>query len=205
MKQRIKIIFAGGLLTLTLFGVAAAGPLEDGVAAGQRGDYAAAVRLLRPLAEQGNAIAQGLLGMSYATGGGVPQDYAQAAVWYRKAADQGYAPAQFNLGNMYYDGQGVQQDYAQAVMWYRKAADQGLATPQYNLGLMYSKGQGVPQDYVQAHMWFNLAASRAVKVKQVAQAATRDLAVKARDLVAAKMTPSQIAEAQRMAREWVPK
>ncbi len=90
-------------------------------------------------------------------------------------------------------------------MWFRKAADRGNAPAQYSLGLMYAKGQGVPQDYVLAHFWFNLAASRAVKVKQAAQAATRDLAVKARDLVAAKMTPSQVAEAQRMARQWVPK
>jgi hypothetical protein len=70
---------------------------------------------------------------------------------------------------------------------------------QYNLGEMYGVGLGVPQDYAQAHMWFNLAASRAE------YAATRDTAAKDRDELAAKMTPDQIAEAQRMAREWVPK
>ena len=59
---------------------------------------------------------------------------------------------------------------------------------------MYVKGQGVPQDYVIAHMWFNLAAARGKKN-----------AVKARDIVAAQMTPAQIAEAQKLAREWKPK
>ena len=60
-------------------------------------------------------------------------------------------------------------------------------------------GKGVPQDYVATHMWFNLAASRAE------DAAIRDMAAKERDLVASMMTPAQIAEAQRMAREWAPK
>ncbi len=64
---------------------------------------------------------------------------------------------------------------------------------------MYEKGQGVPQDYVQAHMWYNLAASH------FAPGSDRDRAVKNRDILAAKMTPAQIAEAQRLARKWKPK
>ena len=78
------------------------------------------------------------------------------------------------------------------------AAEQGNAAAQYNIGVMYYKGQGVPQDYVQAHMWFNLAASRL-------EAEKRNEAVKNRDIIASRMTPAQIAEAQRLAREWKPK
>jgi TPR repeat protein len=63
---------------------------------------------------------------------------------------------------------------------------------------MYDKGQGVPQDYVQAHMLFNLAASRF----SASEAEDRNKAVKNRDSVASKMTPAQIAEAQKLAREW---
>ena len=100
---------------------------------------------------------------------------------------------------MYVGGQGVRQDYAQAVVWLRKAAEQGNALGQVNLGTMYDHGHGVPQDYVQAHMWYNLGASHAE------DAAIREMAVKNRDEVAAKMTPDQIAEAQRMASEWKPK
>jgi uncharacterized protein len=199
VKQQIKTFVAGGLLALALFGVAMAGPLEDGQAAYQKGGYATALQIFRPLAEHGNASAQSHLGLMHAGGQGVAQDYAQAVAWYRKAADQGDADTQNNLGLAYDKGQGVAQDYAQTVAWYRKAADQGNAVAQYNLGVAYDKGKGVAQDYVRAHMWFNLAASGA------SDAPDRDVMVKKRDDVAAKMTPDQIAEAQRMAREWMQK
>jgi TPR repeat protein len=58
MKRRIKTFLAGGLLVLAMFGTAIAGPLEDATAGYQRGDYATALRICRPLAEQGNADAQ---------------------------------------------------------------------------------------------------------------------------------------------------
>ena len=199
MKQQIKTLFSSSVLALGLFGVAAAGPLEDGEAAYQRGDYAAAMSYWRPLAEQGDATAQSNLGVMYANGQGVPQDYPQALIWTRKAADQGDAAAQNNLGVMYRDGQGVALDYAQAAIWFRKAADHGDAVAQNNLGGIYYEGQGVLRDFVRAHMWFNLAASRAE------DAETREQAAKNREILAAKMTPDQIAEAQRMARGWVPK
>ena len=89
MKQRITTLLVGGLLALALFGVAEAGPLEDGEAAYMRGDYATALWILRPLAEQGNAIAQDSLAGMYVWGSGVSQDWVQAAVWARKAAGVG--------------------------------------------------------------------------------------------------------------------
>jgi uncharacterized protein len=139
---------------------AVAGPLEEGNAAYVRGDYAAAERLLRPLAEQGNATAQFDLGSMYNRGQGVPQDYAAALTWYRKAADQGDARAQNGLGDLYFDGKGVPQDNAAALMWYRKSADQGHASGEYNLGTMYENGQGVPQDDAEALKWYRLAADQ---------------------------------------------
>ena len=137
----------------------------------------------------------------YDSGQGVPQDYAEAVKWYRLAAEQGNAKAQYNLGVMHDKGQGVPEDYAEAVKWYRLAAEQGNAKAQYNFGAMYAKGQGLPQDYVQAYMWFNLAASRF----SASEAEDRDEAVEAHDAVASLMTPAQLAEAQKMAREWKPK
>ena len=65
---------------------------------------------------------------------------------------------------------------------------------------MYDNGQGVPQDYLHAHMRFNLAVSRL----PAADRKRRDIAEKSRNQVSAKMTPVQIAEAQRLAREWKP-
>ncbi len=172
---------------------------REGMIAYFSGDYATALQEFKPLAEQGNAKAQAALGIMYLAGQGVPQDYAEAVKWYRKAAEQGLAGAQHNLGLMYAQGQGVPQDYAEAVKWYRKAAEQGVAYAQGSLGKMYANGQGVPQDYVQAHMWYSLAASR------LPPGSDRDTVVENRDIVAAKMTPEQIAEAQRLAREWKPK
>ena len=120
-------------------------------------------------------------------------DYAEAARWYRRAAAQGHTGGQFNLGLLYTNGEGVPQDYAEAVKWYRLAAEQGHDYAQLSLGKMYRRGQGVPQDNVQAYKWFDLAASRNVG------------AFLNRDRLAAKMTPAQIAEAQKLAREWKPK
>jgi len=197
----MRRILTGLVLILMLMGGAAAGPFEDGVAALKRGDYVEALRLWRPLAEQGNYLAQYNLGAMYAGGRGVSQDYTEAVKWYRLSAEQGYASAQFNLGIMYDAGLGVPQDYAEAMKWWRLAAERGLAKAQYNLGGIYGRGEGVPQDYVLAHFWSNLAASRA----PASEAKVRDEAVKNRDLAASKMTPAQIGEAQKLAREWKPK
>jgi uncharacterized protein len=147
----------------------------------------------RKAADQGYALAQYNLGFFYAEGRGVPQDYVEAKNWYLKAADQGEAHAQSNLGVMYDEGRGVPQDYAEAVNWSRLAANQGRADAQFNLGVMYAQGQGVPQDYVSAHMWFNLSAAQGDQS-----------AAKNRDNIARRMTPAQIAEAQRLAHEWKP-
>jgi uncharacterized protein len=167
-----RILIASCFLAVAAIGDAPAGQLEDdarlnagvaGVSAMQRGDYAMATRLLRPLAEHGNSVAQDMLGTMIGLGLGAPQDYAKAAIWLRLAADQGNASAQLSLG------------------------------------VLYKDGDGVPQDYTLAHMWLNLAATRA------SNAAIRERAARNRAGLMTKMTPGQVAEAQRMAREWVPK
>ncbi len=121
-------------------------------------------------------------------------DYATALRIFRQLAEQGNADAQAKLGFMYQHGHGVAQDYAAAAKLYRKAAAQGNADAQLNLGTLYNNGQGVTQDYAQAYMWLNLAAAQGQKD-----------AGKRRDILAKQMTPAQIAEAQRLAREWKPK
>jgi uncharacterized protein len=134
----------------------------------------------------------------YRKGEGVPHDDLEATRWYLRAAEQGDAEAQYNSGLAYYHGRGIPQDYQQAVRWYRKAAETGNPDAQNNLGSMYDYGEGVPQDYIQAHKWFNLAASTASDNEK------RERAVKNRNIVEKKMPPSQVAEAQRLAREWKP-
>ena len=85
------------------------------------------------------------------------------------------------------------RDYATAVRLIRPLAEQGDANAQYNLGVFYDNGLGVPQDKVRAYMWFNLSAAQG-----------REGAAAFRDLIARRMTPAQIAEAQKLAREWKP-
>jgi len=128
------------------------------------------------------------------TGEGVPQDYSEAAKWYRLAGEQGDALAQTRLGFMYEMGKGGSQNFAEAAKWLRLAAEQGRVAAQNSLGGLYVSGRGVPKDYVVAYMWFSLSAAQG----------DHDSAIQ-RDLVAKLMTPAQIAEAQKLAREWKPK
>jgi TPR repeat protein len=154
---------------------------------------AEAVKWWRLAADQGVAQAQSSLGDIYSFGQRVPENYAEAVKWYRLAANQGNATAQFSLGCMSAFGQGVPKNDAEAVRWFRLAADQGYAPAQSMLGVIYDEGRGMPQNYVNAHMWFNLAAAQGYQD-----------AVKNRDLVEQRMTPSQVAEAQKLTREWKP-
>ncbi len=181
-----KLLFT--LLFLTL-GAAWGGAYEDGSAAFERNDYVTAIKLWRPLAEQGNASIQDIMGAMYKEGLGVTQDYKEAVKWWKLAAEQGYASAQTSLGVRYEKGQGVTQNYKEAVRLYRLAAEQGDVSAQYNLGLMYYKGYGVLQDYAHAHMWLNLASA----------AGDAD-GIKSRDIIAKEMTPQQIEKAQEMAK-----
>jgi Sel1 repeat len=163
-------------------------------------DYAAALTWYLKAADQGDALAQTNLGNMYFFGKGTTQDYAAAMHWFRKAADQGNAMGQFDLGGMYYQGLSVPQDYATALSWYLKAAEQGAVRAQSNLGSMYYNGVGVPQDYIQAHKWLNLAALH----YSASEKEAHDRTIMALNIVAAKMTPAQITEAQALARDWKP-
>jgi len=160
---------------------------------GMKQDYKEAAKWYRKAAEQGDAEAQWFLGGMYRFGRGVEQDYQEAVKWYRKAAEQGFAAAQSFLGSMYSDGQGVEQDYQEAVKWYHKAAEQGFAIAQYSLGFMYYKGQGVIEDYIEAYKWLLLAGMNGKDVNEV------------KEILSSRMSRAQIAEAQRLARAFVPK
>lgn len=156
-------------------------------------DYDQALKWYRMAADQGDAGAQLNLGTLYATGQGVPQNHPEALKWFRLAADTGNAGAQFNLGLMYSNGLGTAKDPVEAAKWWRLAAEQSYAKAQLNLGTLYATGRGVPEDKVHAYLWFSLAAARG------------DLtALNYRNRVAQEMTPAQIAEAQKIAREWRP-
>lgn len=189
---------------------------HDAEDAYKKKNYNKAFKILKPLAEQGDAEAQSLLeetiakaveqraeqgnaeaqlnlGNMYRNGQGVTKDYAKALKWYSLAAIQGNANAKNSLGFMYYQGYGVPQVYEEAFKWFRRAAEQGFAEAQFNLGYMYQKGIGIPQDYIIAHMWYFLSGSNGYND-----------AVNSRNKLEDMMTPQQIEYAQRRARLWKP-
>jgi len=120
------------------------------------------------------------------------EDYANAAMSFKKAAEQGNAEAQFSLGNMYAEGHGVPQDDQQSISWFRMAAEQGFAPAQVNLGVMYTLGQGVEQSLVEAHKWFNIAGG-----------AVDEDGMDLREAVEEQMTPTEISESMRLAKDWI--
>jgi TPR repeat protein len=154
MKKSFFLLLASGLLIA--IPAWADGEWDRAKSAHERGDYAAEVAIVRPLAEKGHAFAQ------------------------------------FNLGVLYDRGQGVPQDNALAMQWYQKAAEQGLPQALVNLAIMYEEGQGVPVDLMRAYFWFALA-----EVQGDGQAPQAKL-----DL-AKKMTPAQVADAERQVTEWM--
>lgn len=118
-------------------------------------DYAAALKLLKPLAEQGNSEAQANLGLMYEHGQGVGKDFVEAFKWYRLAAEQGTIWAQTNLGLAYANGRGVEKNDQEATKWYRRAALQGNTLSQKLLVSMYEAGRGTPQDHNELVKWIN--------------------------------------------------
>ena len=127
---------------------------DRGSAAYKRGDYATALDVFKPLAENGDAKAQSILGMMYSYGEGLPVDYRESARWYRRAAEQNYSVAQYNLGMAYLEGKGVQANTDDAIEWLTKAADNGHFRARSQLANLdagyYSNLQAPPSENLEA-------------------------------------------------------
>jgi uncharacterized protein len=122
--RKLAIYLASAMLLVTSSVIAQSG-FDRGAAAYKRGDFETALAVFRPLAENGDAKAQSILGLMYSYGEGVPVDYGEASRWYRRAAEQNSYVAQYNLGMLYLEGKGVSQDTDEAVKWLDKAAEGG--------------------------------------------------------------------------------
>jgi hypothetical protein len=109
-----------------------------------RSNYATALKVWLPLAEQGDAAAQTYVGEIFEKGLGVPPDYAAAAQWFRRAAESGYSRAAINLGSLYEQGLGVPKDRAQAATWYRRAA--GLKELAFEPGEVSAEAERLRQE-----------------------------------------------------------
>ena len=193
MKKLITV-----LLTAILFiasSAYAAGTLEDAEKAYISGNDVEYIKILKPLALNGNAQAQFELGDAIGVGAyGLVKNNVEAARLFHLAAKQGHTKAQFYLGDIYKEGKGVVQDYAEAAKWYKLAAAQGHADAQVSLADMYKNGQGVIKNLIKAHMWYNLAEAN------IDDGFWRRKEGR-RDALAKEMTQQQIAEAQKLARE----
>lgn len=185
--QLAKFLTAVSLLAMSC---AWAGDYEDGIAAMRRGDRASALIKHEIAAANGDARSQAVLGVNYENGTGVVQNYVEAVRLYKLSAAQGYSGGQYFLGNAYAKGIGVLQNDSEAVMLFKLAAAQNNVFAQVRLADSYLNGIGVQQDQIRAHMWYNLIATRG----------DPEMVTK-RNLIAAKMTPQEIAEAQKLARE----
>jgi uncharacterized protein len=139
--------------------------------------------------------------MKTAAGAYERRDFATALAIWRPLAEQGNAEAETLLGAMYWSGEGVLRDHKQAAHWYMRAAQKGYARAQNDIGFMYGFGEGVPpRDNVQAYKWLSLAVRNyTIKNHGRLEQARKDLAA-----VRARMTPAQLADAERQIRDFQP-
>lgn len=169
-----------------------AADLESGKRAYDLKDYAAAFKELSPLAEQGNAEAQVILGKMYLMGQGVLKDPGEADKWFKASAQQGNADAQFYLG-----APSVLQhvDVAEGLKWLWLSAEQGNQDAQLLLGQAYLQGfKELPRDLVQAEMWLRLAGRNNLPFYQIQLQGAEH-----------QMNAAQIARGKALAEAWKPK
>lgn len=187
-----KSLFLFSIILPFLFGCAA-NPTDtrNGSVVLDKVDSEAHLERTELQAEQGDAVAQGNLGLMYVEGEGVPKDVAIGVKWLTLAAQQGNGKTQNNLGGMYArGGPGLPQDNKAALKWFTLAAKQNHARAQYNLALMYGKGRGVQKDVARTLMWMNMAASNNLSAAQTVS-----------DKLVKLMSSADIANSQKLARE----
>ncbi|MGF1549469.1 MAG: SPOR domain-containing protein [Sphingomonadaceae bacterium] len=154
MVRFARLLFASA--AACLLAAPAPADVEDGIAAWQRGDYAAAVREWRPLAERGNADAQFNLAQAYRLGRGVTADVKEAERWYLAAARQDHEQAEGQIGLlMFQNGR-----RAEAMPWVEKAAMRGDPRAQYVLGTAHFNGDLAPRDWPRAFALMSLASAQ---------------------------------------------
>lgn len=155
IKARLWTIAAAAAACTAAAGSASA-DVQAGIAAWRAGDYPAAVREWRPLAERGDADAQFNLGQAYRLGRGVPVDLDQAQGWFERAARQGHPQAEANLGlTLYQTG-----ERQRAIPWLQRSAQRGDPRAQHLLGTAYYNGELVERDVARGYALTRRAADQ---------------------------------------------
>jgi len=171
---------------------AARAQLSKGVDLFDRGEFGAAAQVLSPLAKDGDPKARYVLGVMYLNGMVQPPSQTAAAELMIGSGEAGFEKAQVELARMYREGHGVEQDFAKSFFWSMKAAEGGDVGAQLQVADSFAFGHGVNRDPVEAYKWY-----------EIALLYWGSLAVNARDLVAASMSPDQIAKAKQQAESWI--
>lgn len=195
-------------------------------------EYVQAHRMLAPLADAGDAVAQEILGVMYSRGEGIARDDAVALHWFTLAAEAGRPEAQFELGLIYRDGAGVAADGNTAMVWFRRAAEQGKTDAYNAVAELYLGQHGIPADPAAASEWFLRAAEHgsaqamysiglryaegqgvlrdeieALKWFDLAHGEAvgtlHDTIARARVALAERLMPMQVQMAQIRSREWI--
>lgn len=187
---------AASLLAIALVVAAPALAQDDPVGKGielfERGAFDEAAEALGPAVDQGDAVAQYILGIMYLNGMTAAPGDGAALDLILKSAEQGHQPAQTELARMYRTGDGTEQDFGEMMVWYERAAENGDVGAQLFVADGYAYGFGVDADPVEAYKWYEIAIQY-----------WGPLAVRARDVLAEQMTDDQVAEGVRRAGTWL--
>lgn len=229
---RSRPILAAAVVALLLgpawVAPASATPLDDGIAAFQRGEFSAARALLEPLAQNGDPVAQYYLGdliVRFA----IDRQKPEGLLWLRQSADAGVPDAMNQLATILAEGKVVSQDQRKANELFMQAASLGYLPAYNNLGLRSYRGVGRPPDPVDASEWFRLAADQGFAEAQfnlavmyaggegvkfdlveaymwmsLAMRQGHPQATQQRPAILKAMTPPQIQEGEKRLRAWKP-
>ncbi len=195
MRASLRLAIAAGLAMLALAPTPAMASLLTAAQAYNAQHYHEALAEFERLGAGGDSVAQLYAGLMHDNGLGTAKNEPRAFYWYMQAAKQAQPRAEFNVADMLYHGNGTRQDRHAAMAWYEKSADHGFAEAQYQWGLELQSGQYVPKDPVTALMWLTIAANQDVDGAQ--------LAAKARDDLARRLTQAQMTQARHKIRIWM--
>jgi len=131
--------------------------LESGIAAFETKNFAHAIKLLSPIAEEGNSEAMYRMAIMLQNGLGCIADEAKAFRYMESAAKNKYPLAQHALGFMYFEGECTEKDIDKSIEWFTKSAEQGLLGSATTLAMIYEEGKLVPQDLEKAQHWYKKA------------------------------------------------
>jgi len=155
------------------------------IGAGVEKDLRAAMAWYKKAAEQDEPTALNNLGIMYFAGEGVDKDLDVARRFFERAADAGSAGAMDNMGELYTQGIGVEKDDTKALGWFLRAAARGHGLAMCKTGLCFLNGQGTSPDPLEAYIWLQKGVENGYNVTDH------------RDAAAAKLTPDQLAEAEK--------